>query len=215
MCAVGLLFCGCLFHVLCVDFVLIEVEKMSRSTLWFPMLLIGAGGVQCGLSRGEVCLGPAAEEMGRSASVMQHLSCGLLSRCAGLSRGIENVSVVFVGQCAAQSHLVVLVLCCLHAALQGHSALLSTSNNWDISEKFCLAHSFRSWTSRTTSHQNTLTSHIKLFLLCDPRPLVVLLRVDLSSHNEAKHRRRTRMSCLECRSTHRERVNSTKMRLLR
>ena len=28
-------------------------------------------GVQCGLSRGEVCLGPIAEEMGRLVLVMQ------------------------------------------------------------------------------------------------------------------------------------------------
>ena len=73
---------------------------------------------QCSLSRGEVCLELAAEEMGRSALVMRHLSCGLLSRCAGSLRGIENVRVVFVGSCVARSHPVVLVLCCLCAALQ-------------------------------------------------------------------------------------------------
>ena len=60
------------------------------------MLLIGASGVQCGLSRGEVCLGPVAEEVERSALVMQFLSCGLLSRCARLLRGIENVREVLL-----------------------------------------------------------------------------------------------------------------------
>ena len=72
------------------------------------MLLIGAGGAQCGSSRGEVCLEPAAEEVGRSALVMRHLSCGLLLHCAGLLHGIENVCVVFVGLCVPRGHLVVL-----------------------------------------------------------------------------------------------------------
>ena len=72
------------------------------------MPLIGASGVQCGLSRGEVCLEPAAEEVGRSALVMRCVGCGLLSRCARLSLGIENVIVVFVGLCVPRGHLVVL-----------------------------------------------------------------------------------------------------------
>ena len=81
------------------------------------MLLIEAGVVWCGVSRGEVCLEPAAEE-GRSALVMRCFGCRLLSRCTGLLRGIENVHVVFVGSCFARGHLAVLVLCCLRAALQ-------------------------------------------------------------------------------------------------
>ena len=67
---------------------------------------------------GEVCLEPVAEEKGRSASVMRCFVCGLLSHCAGLLRGIENVRVVFVGSYVARGHLVVLVLCCLRAAPQ-------------------------------------------------------------------------------------------------
>ena len=85
--------------------------------LQFWMLLIGASGVQCGLSCGEVRLEPVAEEVGRSASVMRCFGCRLLSCCAGLLRGIENVCVVFVGSHVARGHLVVLVLCCLCAAL--------------------------------------------------------------------------------------------------
>ena len=69
----------------------LRVLHFSQCVLRFWMLLFGASGVQCGLSLGEGCLEPAAEEMGRPASVMRHLSCGLLSCCAVLSCGIENV----------------------------------------------------------------------------------------------------------------------------
>ena len=103
-----MLFCGCLFCVLCIDFVLIGVKIFLQGMLQFRMLLSGVSGVQCGLSRGEVCLEPAAEETGHSVSVVRCLSCGLLSRCAGLLRGIENVCVVFVGLCVPRGHLVVL-----------------------------------------------------------------------------------------------------------
>ena len=67
------------------------------------MLLIGTSGVWCGLSRAEVCLGPVTEEVERSALVMRFLSSGLLSRCAGLLRGIENVrEIVFFLLCECQ-----------------------------------------------------------------------------------------------------------------
>ena len=87
------------------------------------MPLIGASGVQCGLSRGEVCLGPVADEVERLASVMRFLSCGLLSLCAGLLRGMENVREVLFGACVARGPPVVLVLCCLRAALQADETM--------------------------------------------------------------------------------------------
>ena len=82
------------------------------------MLLIGASGVQCGSSRGAVCFGPAAVEMDRSAFSPATSLLRLLSRCIGLLGGIENVREGCVGSFVARSHLVVLVLFCLRAALR-------------------------------------------------------------------------------------------------
>ena len=82
------------------------------------MPLFGASGVQCGLSRVEVCLGPVAAEMDRSAFSPAISLFWLLSRCVGLLRGIENVREGCFGSLVARGRLVVLVLSCLRAALQ-------------------------------------------------------------------------------------------------
>ena len=59
---------------------------------------------------GEVFLRPVADEVEHSALVMRFLGCGLLSRCAGLLHGIENVREVLFGACVPRGPLVVLVL---------------------------------------------------------------------------------------------------------
>ena len=65
-----------------------------QSVKLFSDAIVRASGVQCGLSRREVCFGPIAVESGVWLLVLRYLCCVLLSRCVVLWRGIENVREV-------------------------------------------------------------------------------------------------------------------------
>ena len=96
-------------YVVCTDGVLFRGLSFLRVLRWFCTgwsvrflqnvklfsdAVVRASGVQCGLSREEVCFGPIAKESGVRLLVLRYLCCVLLSRCVVLWRGIENVREV-------------------------------------------------------------------------------------------------------------------------
>ena len=94
MCAGGVLFRGLSFLRALRWFCTGWSVRFLQSVKLFSDAVVRASGVQCGLSRGEVCFGPIAKESGVRLLVLRCLCCVLLSRYVVLWRGIENVREV-------------------------------------------------------------------------------------------------------------------------